>query len=101
MVMSVAVGAEARLWRLPIVETPAISEGYALVGSFGIGATLYDRMQGTIRVSEQHSDFFVRNAIVILAEQRLAKGRRNVFAPGALPGIPRPRPRGPARAGRG
>jgi HK97 family phage major capsid protein len=72
MVMSVAVGAEARLWRLPIVETPAITEGYALVGSFGIGATLYDRMQGTIRVSEQHSDFFVRNAVAILAEERLA-----------------------------
>lgn len=72
MVMSVSVGAEARLWRLPIVETPAIAEGYVLVGSFGIGATLYDRMEGTIRVSEQHSDFFVRNAIVVLAEQRLA-----------------------------
>jgi HK97 family phage major capsid protein len=72
MVMSVAIGAEARMWRLPVVETPAISEGYALVGSFGIGATLFDRMQGTIRVSEQHSDFFVRNAIAVLAEERLA-----------------------------
>lgn len=72
MVMSVAIGAEARMWRLPVVETPAISQGTALVGSFGIGATLYDRMQGTIRVSEQHSDFFVRNAIAILAEERLA-----------------------------
>jgi hypothetical protein len=29
-------------------------------------------MQGTIRVSEQHSDFFVRNAIAVLAEERLA-----------------------------
>lgn len=72
MVMSVSVGAEARLWRLPIVETPAISEGTVLVGSFGIGATLYDRMEGTIRVSEQHSDFFVRNAIAVLAEERIA-----------------------------
>jgi len=33
---------------------------------------LYDREEATIRVSEQHSDFFVRNAIVVLAEQRLA-----------------------------
>lgn len=72
MVMSVAIGAEARMWRLPVVETPAIEEGYGLVGSFGIGATLFDRMEGTIRVSEQHSDFFVRNAIAILAEERLA-----------------------------
>ena len=72
MVMSVSMGADARLWRLPIVETPAIAEGTALVGSFGLGATLYDRMQGTIRVSEQHSDFFVRNAVAILAEERIA-----------------------------
>ena len=72
MVMSVSMGAEARLWRLPMVSTPAITEGYALVGSFGIGATLYDRMEGSIRVAEQHSDFFIRNAVAILAEERLA-----------------------------
>lgn len=72
MVMSVSMGAEARLWRLPMVATPAITEGYALVGSFGIGATLYDRMEGNIRVAEQHSDFFIRNAVAILAEERLA-----------------------------
>lgn len=72
MVMSVSVGADARLWRLPMVATPAIDEGYVLLGSFGIGATLYDRMEGNIRVSEQHSDFFVRNAVAILAEERIA-----------------------------
>lgn len=72
MVMSVSMGAEARLWRLPMVATPAIDEGFALVGSFGIGATLYDRMEGNIRVAEQHSDFFIRNAVAILAEERLA-----------------------------
>ena len=42
------------------------------MGAFGTGAQLYDRQQANIRVSEQHSDFFVRNAVVILAEQRLA-----------------------------
>ena len=72
MAMSVSLGAEARLWRLPMVSTPAITEGYALVGSFGIGATLYDRMEGSIRVAEQHSDFFIRNAVAVLAEERIA-----------------------------
>jgi len=72
MVMSVSLGAEARLWRVPMVATPAITEGFVLLGSFGVGATLYDRMEGNIRVAEQHSDFFVRNAIAILAEERLA-----------------------------
>ncbi len=70
--VSVAMGGEPRVWRLPVVESPAIAEGTALVGAFGTGAQLYDREQASIRISEQHSDFFVRNAVVILAEQRLA-----------------------------
>lgn len=72
MAVSIQQGGEARLWRMPVVDTPAIPEGTALIGSFGIGAQLYDRETANIRVSEQHEDFFVRNAIVILAEQRLA-----------------------------
>lgn len=70
--VSMQVGGEARIWRMPIVDTPAMPEGTALVGAFGSGAQLYDREQATIRISEQHADFFVRNAIVILAEERLA-----------------------------
>ena len=70
--VSVAMGGEPKIWRLPIIDTPAIAEGTALVGAFGTGAQLYDREQASIRISEQHADFFVRNAIVVLAEQRLA-----------------------------
>ena len=72
MAVSMQLGAEARIWRLPVIDTPAMPEGTALVGAFGTGAQLYDREQATIRISEQHADFFVRNAIVVLAEERLA-----------------------------
>ena len=72
MAISIAVGGEPRVWRMPVVDTPAIAEGTALVGAFGIGAQIYDREQANIRIAEQHSDFFVRNAVVVLAEQRLA-----------------------------
>lgn len=72
MAVSIQQGAEARLWRLPVIETPAMDEGTALVGAFGTGAQLYDRESASIRIAEQHSDFFIRNAIVILAEERLA-----------------------------
>lgn len=70
--MNVTVGADARLWRMTVVDSPAIAEGTALVGAFGLGAQLYDRMQANIRIAEQHSDLFVRNAVAILAEERLA-----------------------------
>ena len=70
--VSVAMGGEQKLWRIPVVDTPAIAEGTALIGAFGTGAQINDRESPSIRISEQHADFFVRNAIVILAEQRLA-----------------------------
>jgi HK97 family phage major capsid protein len=70
--VSMQQGGEKRIWRMPVVETPAITEGTALLGAFGLGAQIYDREGANIRVAEQHSDFFVRNAIVVLAEQRLA-----------------------------
>lgn len=70
--VSMQVGGDARLWSMPIVDTPAMPEGTALVGAFGTAAQLYDREQANIRISESHADFFVRNAIVILAEERLA-----------------------------
>lgn len=72
MAVSIQQGATARLWRMPVVDTPAINEGTALVGAFGTGAQIYDRETANIRISEQHEDFFVRNAIVVLAEQRMA-----------------------------
>lgn len=72
MAVSMQLGAEARLWRMPVVDTPAMPEGTALVGAFGTGAQLYDREGSSIRISENHEDFFVRNAIVVLAEERLA-----------------------------
>ncbi len=69
-VTAITDGAVSRLWKTPVVATPAIPEGTALIGAFGLGAQIFDRMQSTIRTSEHHDDFFVRNAIVVLAEER-------------------------------
>ena len=59
------------IWRLPRVESEAIAEGTALVGG-RVGATIWDREPMTIRVAEQHSDFFIRNLAVVLFEKRVA-----------------------------
>lgn len=89
---SVTVGAEQRLWRTPVIATPAMPEGKALVGAFGLGAQIFDRMQGTIRTSEHHEDFFVRNAIVVLCEERvgLATYRPEAFIEVDLENVPAP-----------
>lgn len=64
-------GGENRIWRLPIVVTTAIAVDTFLLGSFGMGAYLLDREDANIRVAEQHSDYFTRNMVAILAEERL------------------------------
>lgn len=68
----VADGATPRVWQLPVVATPAIPQGTALVGSFGLGATMYDRLQPEIRVADQHGDLFLRHAVAIMATERIA-----------------------------
>lgn len=78
---SVTDGANKRLWQMPVVATPACPEGTALLGAFGLGAQVFDRMQSNIRTADQHSDFFVRNAIVVLAEQRIGLA---VYRPSSL-----------------
>ena len=67
-----SVGLNTTIWRQPVVETPAIAELTFLTGAFGIGAQLYDRMAASVRIAEQHADFFVRNAVAILCEERIA-----------------------------
>jgi hypothetical protein len=57
-----------------------MASGTALVGD-GSMACVWDRMQAQIFVADQHSDFFVRNLFVLLAETRLAL---TVFRPTAF-----------------
>ncbi len=59
-----------RLWRLPVVPTPAITKGTALVGAFDIGATIWTYEDVTLRITDSHQDFFVKNLLVVLAEFR-------------------------------
>lgn len=60
------------VWGQRLVASLSIAQTRFLVGAFQPGAQLWDREQSTIRIAEQHADFFVKNMIVILAEERLA-----------------------------
>jgi hypothetical protein len=72
LITNVTVGMESRIWRQPVVETVAMTQGKFVTGAWGTGAQLYDRQLANVRIAEQHADFFVRNAVVILVEQQLA-----------------------------
>lgn len=61
------------LWGVPVVESETQTEGTGLMGDFS-KAVLWDREQTTVTMTDSHSDFFVRNLVAILAEERLAFG---------------------------
>jgi len=68
------------LFGLPVVDTPAMTVDKFLVGNFQAAATLYDRWDARIEVSTEHADFFVRNMVAILCEERLGLAVKNPLA---------------------
>jgi HK97 family phage major capsid protein len=60
-----------RLWRVAVFESPVVAGNAGIVGAWQLGATIWDRMQTEIRVGEPN-DYFLRNAVAILAELRAA-----------------------------
>lgn len=75
-----------RLWRLPVAESTVMNEGEYLLGAFGVGAQVLDRQAATIRISENYTDYFIRNLLVILGEIRLGMAvyRPSAFIKGLL-----------------
>lgn len=59
------------LWGVPTVVSETQPDTDILVGDFG-KAVLWDREQTTVTMSDSHADFFIRNMVAILAEERLA-----------------------------
>jgi HK97 family phage major capsid protein len=64
--------ADARLWRLPVVETQSMTVDNFLAGAFQLGAQIFDRQDAAVEVSTEDSDNFRKNLVTILAEERLA-----------------------------
>ena len=74
------------VWRVPVIVTNAIAASTFLIGDWNMGAVLYDREDVSVRVSESHADYFVKNGVAILAEERytLAIPLPKAFCKGAF-----------------
>jgi HK97 family phage major capsid protein len=83
-------GAEARLWRLPVVETQAMTEDKFLVGAFKMAAQIFDREDAHVDISTEDQDNFIKNLVTIRAEERLALAvyRPEAFVKGDLGNVP-------------
>lgn len=78
---SVNEGGQMRLFRVPVIESTGIREGEFLTGALGLAAQLLDREQASVKVSDSHTDYFVRRMQAILASERLAMP---IYRPEAL-----------------
>ena len=58
-------------WGIPVVRSRSVASGTALVGSWGMGATLFERAGVTIRTTDSHASLFVSNTWIILGEERV------------------------------
>lgn len=59
-------------WGLRPIAAGAIPEGEAYVGDFKQGFTWFDRNVTSVFMTDSHSDYFIRNLLVVLAEARSA-----------------------------
>ena len=61
-----------RLWGLPVVATTAATENTGLTGDFQLYSEIYYKQGIMIKVSDSHSDYFVKGKQAIRADERLA-----------------------------
>jgi HK97 family phage major capsid protein len=59
-------------WGLPIIPVGALAAGTAYVGNFDEAVTWFDRNTASVYMTDSHADYFIRNLLVVLAEQRSA-----------------------------
>lgn len=74
-------GTTPTLWRLPVVETPAMTVDKFLTGAFKLAAQVFDREDASVEMSTEDRDNFIKNLVTILAEERLGLA---VYRPEAL-----------------
>jgi len=70
-----------RIWGKRVVATNSITAGTFLVGSFTMGAQIWDRQDAAVQISYEDGDNFRKNMATILAEERLAL---TVYRPAAF-----------------
>lgn len=66
------IGDMERIFGYPVVKTQALTEGIGLVGAFDTAAMVLRRTGVSFAVSTEHSDFFIKNKLMLRIEERLA-----------------------------
>jgi HK97 family phage major capsid protein len=60
----------ALVWGLPLIPSPAVPSGVAIVGAFQRGGTLYTKGGLRFKSTDSHADWFSKNLVAFLGEIR-------------------------------
>lgn len=80
--------AAPRMWGLPVVPQNDQPAGTFLVGNFALGSQLRPVIgSAQIRFTDSHDDLFIKNGIVVLAEERMIQANHlpNAYVSGDFP----------------
>lgn len=69
----------ARIWRLPVVESPSMVVNEFLTGAFKYSAHLYDRAGVAVAISTENDDDFETNKATMRCESRIGLGVRRPY----------------------
>lgn len=61
------------LWGYPVVECESQTAGTGVLGDFK-KAVLWDREEASVTMTNSHADYFIRNLVALLGEERAAFG---------------------------
>lgn len=61
-----------RIWSLPVAQTTAQTENTGLLGDFQLYSEIRRRRGANIKVSDSHSDYFIKGKLAMRADKRLA-----------------------------
>lgn len=61
-----------RIWGLPVTPTVAMTQNTAIVAAFDASMMIFRRTGVSFAISDQHSDFFITNKLMLRVEERLA-----------------------------
>ena len=61
-----------RIWGIRVLQAQALTENTGLVGDFRNFCQLFERQGVTVKVSDSHSDFFIKGKLAVRADIRVA-----------------------------
>ena len=83
----IVVGQAPQIWGMDLIQSPAVTDGTAIVGAFKTGGQLFRKGGVTVQATNSHAANFVSNITSIRAELSVALAYYRPAAFGLVTGL--------------